>query len=229
MTIQMYEGRNQSFFFAGISKFIGIGLILIIALVINLLSYYGSIGLEGFLVYSATSESIRYLIDIAFFILISIGFNSIYSETMKSEEERYISISSIVYSVLLFIDIILVILLFSLGTPANAYISGAFYILTAFTALYVCFKLYKYFNHKLEDNSLKILNYAYIVLGFALFFQFLFLGLSIVIPIQVGLAFNTLSGTSSGIAYAAFVIVATGMIIYSKKNSKMSRVTELSP
>jgi hypothetical protein len=225
----MNEGRFQPFFYAGITKFIGIGLTLIMSLVFSLVNYYGTIGYPDYLIYTATAESLRYLIDIAFFILISVSFSRIYNETMKSEEERNISIYSLVYSIFLFINIILVILLFSLGTLVNAYISGAFYMLTAFPAFYVCFILFKYFKQKYDDTYLKIINYSFIVLGSALFFHFLFVGLGLVIPIEVGLAFNALSGTASGITYAVFVIVATGMIIYSKKNTTTSRVTEFSP
>ncbi len=224
----MYEGRLQSIFYAGISKFIGIGVMIILSLIMSLLNFYGSVGFEGYIIYTATSECLRYLFDIIFFLLIAIGFNQIYDENPRLIEANKIFISSVVYTMFLLADIVMVILLFTIGSEVVVYITGAFYILTAFPAIYACLKLYGYFDKTETTNKLKILNYSFIILGFAIMFQFILIGIGIMLPASIGIAFQTVSNTFGSVAYVVFIIAASATIIHSKEPSKFSRVTEVS-
>ena len=225
----MYEGRYQLFFYAGITKFLGYGTLIFISLIFSLINYYGTINYQGYMAYSATTVSLRFLFDIAFFILLAIYFYNIHSNDSKITESNEITIAALVLSVCLFIDIILIILLYTMGgIQVIEYITGVFFILTSFPAIYVSLKLYRYFDTKTESKIFKILNISFIILGFALFLQYLFDGIASLIPTSVGLAFQSLSNTASSVAYIVFVLVAISLIIYSKDDKINSRVKEAS-
>lgn len=225
----MYEGRFQPFFYAGIAKFVGLGILIIMTLIFNFVNLYGNIGLGGFMAYSATSESIVLLIDIVFFIMLGIGFSEIYRENSDSGVAKQIKISSIVLAIILFINIVITILLFTILSEVIIYVYGIFNILTGFSVIYVPLKIYKYFNQNIKTTNLKIINKSFIFLGFALFFRFIFLGIYIMIPNTTALTFRALSISTSAVAYVAFIVVATGLIIYSKKEINASRVFERTP
>lgn len=225
----MYEGRFQPFFYAGIAKFVGLGILIIMTLIFNFVNLYGNISFGGFMAYSATSESIVLLIDIVVFIMLGIGFSEIYRENSDSSIAKQIKISSSVLSIILFIDIVMVILLFTTLSEVMVYIYGSFNILTGFSAIYVPLKIYRYFNQNIKTTNLKIINKSFIFLGFALFFRFTLLGIYIMIPNTTALTFRALSISTSAVAYVAFIVVATGLIIYSKKEINASRVFVRTP
>lgn len=224
MTIQMYKGRFQHFFYAGMSKLVGLGVFITVSLIYSLCYVYVYVSYEAHQVYTVLIDSFVILIDIIFFSILAIGFIKLNTEDRSSAETKQITVSSVVFSVFLFIDIILLILLNYVESVVIYYVYGTFNLITGFSAIYVCLKIYRYFNRNTKLYNLKIINYSFIILGFALFFQYLFMGIHLISMTFSSYLYYALKYpmlTASSIGYVVFIIVATGLIIYSKKGDKI--------
>ena len=207
----------------------GLGILIIMTLIFNFVIFYGAIDVVGIMAYSATSECIVLLIDIVVFIMLGIGFREIYRKDSDSSVANQIKISSAVLSIILFIDIVIVILLYTTSSEVMIYVFGSFNILTGFSAIFVPLKIYRYFNQNIKTTNLKIINKSFIFLGFALFFRYIFIGIYVMLQNSTALAFHALSSSASAVVYVAFIVVATGLIIYSTKLKHLFREFEWTP